>query len=150
MDYQIKYQIIRQIILIAQRWQDRADRVVKKELGLTTKQWMLLSTLDDEFEDHLPTLSELTESVGTSRQNIKRLVVELQKKEYLIIANDPKDHRVLRIALTGKHREFFQNKKNKQLIELLTDEYFNKLDETRIYELERAVSSIYDQIIETK
>lgn len=146
MNYQNKYQIIRQIILIAQKWQDRANILVRKELGLTTKQWMLLTTLEDEFEGYLPTLTEVTDSFGTSRQNIKRLIVELQKKGFLIVATDPGDNRVLRIALTGKHKEFYQQDRNNQLLQQLTEEYFHDLEEDEFAEFEKTVTKIFDQI----
>ena len=146
MNHQNKYQIVRHSLLIAQKWQDRANGLVEKELGLTTKQWMLLTNLEDEFEGHLPTLSEVTDSFGTSRQNIKRLIVELQNKGYLIIANDPGDSRVLRIALTGKHKEFYQKNRNIQLLELLTEEYFQSLEEEELAEFEKTVNKIFDQI----
>ncbi|MCF8380308.1 MAG: hypothetical protein K9H49_12060 [Bacteroidales bacterium] len=141
-----KYYILKQISFIAHRWQDNADKLVEKRLGLTVKQWMLLSLLEDEFKSHLPTISETAEVFGTSRQNTKRLAIELQKKDFLIIATDPKDNRILRIALTGKHRNFFSQDKNRELLELLSKEYFENMEEDEIISLEHSVDKIYQKL----
>lgn len=141
-----KYYILKQIIIIAQKWQDNADRLVEKQLGITLRQWMLLSALEDEFKNRLPTLSEAADIFGTSRQNTKRLAVELQKKEYLIIATDPKDHRILRIALTGKHRKFFEEKKNNELFDLLSGRYFESMEDQEILSLKKSVNKIYEKL----
>lgn len=141
-----KYYILKQIILIAQKWQDKADKVVEEQLGLTIRQWMLLTILEDEFQDHLPTLSEAAERYGTSRQNTKRLIIELQKKGFLIIATDPVDQRILRIALTGKHRDFFRQNKHNILFDQLTSKYFENMSETEVKNLENGISKIYKKI----
>ena len=146
MDTDLKYYILKQIILIAQKWQDKADKVVEEQLGLTVRQWMLLTILEDEFQDHLPTLSEAAERYGTSRQNTKRLTIELQNKGFLIIATDPVDQRILRIALTGKHREFFKDNKHNKLYEQLTFEYFENMNEIEVRNLENGIGKIYEKI----
>lgn len=137
-----KYQILKQIILIANKWQERADQVVVKQLGLTLKQWMLLGVLEEEYKNHLPTLSEAAESFGTSRQNTKRLALELQKKGYLIIANDPSDHRILRLALTGKHRDFFMRNKHIELFDEISGNYFENLEENELSDLQNSLSKL--------
>lgn len=146
MELNLKYFILKQIILIAQKWQDQADRVVEEQLGLTVKQWMLLSIIEDEFQDHLPALGETAESIGTSRQNTKRLALELQKKGYLIIATDPVDHRILRFALTGKHREFFRTNKHNMLFNEITNRYFEDMDPKELKLLNNSIAKIYRKI----
>ncbi|NQU34166.1 MAG: MarR family transcriptional regulator [Bacteroidetes bacterium] len=141
-----KYHILKQIAFIANRWQENADKLVEKQLGITVKQWMLLSILEEEFKNHLPTIGQASEVSGTSRQNIKRLANELQKKDFLIIASDPKDHRMLRLALTGKHRDFFSKNKNQELFELLSKEYFENMEDTEIMSLEQSVDKIYQKM----
>ena len=141
-----KYDILKQIILISQRWQDKADIIVEEVLGLTLKQWMLLSLLEEEFNDHLPTLSEAAFSYGTSRQNTKRLAIELQKKGFLIIAIDPKDQRILRIALTGKHREFFKENKNTDLFDNLSREYFENMGDDELKNLNNSIQKLSQKL----
>ena len=94
------------IFYLAQKWQVMGDKVLEEKVGITTKQWLLLVILE-QFDDHLPTLSEAAGKFGTSRQNIKQLVKQLEKRGFAILANDPSDKRAQRIALTGKHRKFF-------------------------------------------
>lgn len=141
-----KYDILKRIIIISQKWQDKADKVVEEQLGLTVRQWMLLSLLEDEFTNHLPTLSEAAFRYGTSRQNTKRLAIELQKKGFLIIAIDPKDQRILRIALTGKHREFFKENKNRDLFDNLSRDYFENMDEDELKNLNTSIQKLSQKL----
>ena len=108
------YQIFGNIFFIAQKWQDIADRDIVARIGITTKQWMLLVILSKVFTNHLPTIGEAAKAYGTSRQNLKRVAFELQKKGFVIIANDPHDNRIQRIALTGKDKQYFEGEENRK------------------------------------
>jgi DNA-binding MarR family transcriptional regulator len=100
------------MFFIVQQWNKKADLILLKNTGITTKQWMLLVLLEKKFPDHLASLSEAALAFGTSRQNLKQIALSLQKKGFLIISNDPNDNRTLRLAITGKHRKFFNDKNN--------------------------------------
>ena len=106
------YYIFRTLFFITQKWQNIVDRELSRKGGLTTKQWMLMVVLSRLFRDHLPTISETANAYGTSRQNIKRIASDLEKKGYLIIAPDPADQRIHRLVLTGKHTEVFEGEDN--------------------------------------
>ena len=122
------YYIFGSIFFIAQQWQNIADRELGRRSGLTTKQWMLLVVLSRVFTDRLPTLSETARSLGTSRQNIKRLASDLQKKGFIVIVQDPHDRRIQRLALTGKHGEVFEGEDNLEWQEDFVRSLFTGLD----------------------
>ncbi len=71
-------------------------------LDLTSRQWFLLAVLSREFPGRSPTLSEAAARYGSSRQNVKQIALQLERRGYLDIAPDPDDRRALRLALRPK------------------------------------------------
>ena len=53
-----------------------------------------------------PTVKELSEIMGSSHQNVKQILLKLEKKGFVCIAVDEKDKRKQRIELTDYCREF--------------------------------------------
>lgn len=75
--------------------------------SISLKQEYLLSLMEYHFSGKSPTLNELAESMGSSHQNIKQIVLKLVEKGYLIIEQDSKDKRKRRVSFTKK---YFDNK----------------------------------------
>ena len=53
-----------------------------------------------------PTLRELSRVMGSSHQNVKQILLKLEKKGFVTMRADEKDKRKQRIFLTQKAREF--------------------------------------------
>lgn len=53
-----------------------------------------------------PTIKELAEILGSSHQNVKQILLKLEKKDFVHIYIDPDDRRKQRVELTTKCREF--------------------------------------------
>ena len=53
-----------------------------------------------------PTLRELSMVMGSSHQNVKQILLKLEKKGFVTMQTDTKDRRKQRIYLTEKAREF--------------------------------------------
>lgn len=78
---------------------------VEKQLapfGLTSRQWLLLAVLAKRFPGHAPTVSEATAVFGTSRQNVKQIALQLERRGWLRLEPDATDHRALRLMLTDR------------------------------------------------
>lgn len=73
---------------------------------ISWKQCFLLICL--EIFDHPPTLTELADTVGCSYQNVKQMLLRLQKNGYVTLCVDAKDRRKQRVALTEKATLFSQ------------------------------------------
>ena len=56
-----------------------------------------------------PTLKELSELMGSSHQNVKQLLIKLEKKDFVKTIPDDTDKRKLRIVMTEKANVFDQN-----------------------------------------
>lgn len=96
----------------------------KFDKNITIKQWLLLVSIS-KFEEP-PTISEVANYVGYSRQNAKRMAAVLQERGFVTIAKDENDARALRIARTPKCIEYFAGRDQREL-EFL-EEIFNGFD----------------------
>lgn len=107
-----KDKIFGSLLFITQRWTINGDTILRDKVGITTKQWMLLIILMNNFKDQKPTISETAREFNTSRQNLKQVALSLQRKGFIDIKPDPKDFRIQRISLTGKHLPYFEGTAN--------------------------------------
>jgi DNA-binding MarR family transcriptional regulator len=83
----------------------RADSELA-DLGLTTRQWLLLAVLTNAFPGYSPSLSDAAEKYGSSRQNVKQVALGLEARGFVRLVPDPADARTTRIELTDRVREF--------------------------------------------
>ncbi len=67
---------------------------------ITSKQWLPLMMLGQFTEG--PTLNQLAEKCGITRQSTKQLVDKLNEKELIEIRKDINDKRSIRISITEK------------------------------------------------
>jgi len=92
--------------------------------NITIKQWLFCVCVS-KF-DEPPTLSEVANFIGYSRQNAKRIAVALNERGYITIIKDQDDARALRISLTQKCTDYFTKRSHREL-EFL-DKLFNGFD----------------------
>lgn len=95
--------------------------VADKSMGVVTlKQWLLIVIIL-QFQDGPPTLTEVANVIGSSRQNIKQLALKLEEKGLLKIEKDSKDSRVLRFTVLPACMELFEKQVDYQehFLELL-------------------------------
>jgi DNA-binding MarR family transcriptional regulator len=93
------------LFVLMQHLTRRADRELA-DLGLTTRQWLLLAVLTSEFGGYRPSLSEAAEKYGSSRQNVKQVALGLQTRGFVRLVPDPADARTTRIEVIDRVREF--------------------------------------------
>lgn len=105
------------LFLLSNKLQTIGDSFFKE---ITTKQWFITLVLNI-LADREPTLNELSEAAGTSRQNVKQLILKLEKKGFVDLRRDEQDSRKFRIKLTPACFEFYQttSDKSKEFMERL-------------------------------
>lgn len=80
---------------------NRIQTIGDRDLGdITIKQQFLMIALS--MFDHSPTLKEMSDVIGCSYQNVKRMAQQLQKQGYLNIVQDSEDKRKLLLIATDK------------------------------------------------
>ncbi|WP_102050331.1 MarR family winged helix-turn-helix transcriptional regulator [Pygmaiobacter massiliensis] len=92
------------IFLLSNKLQALGDGYLKE---ITLKQWLLLimiQTIDKER----PSVTEVAVFMGSTRQNIRKMLEALEKKGYVILSQNEKDKRNLSVALTSQTQHFFE------------------------------------------
>ena len=83
------------------RYQAVADNYFKE---ITWKQFFAFICINLCKEP--PTLNDLSDVMGSSHQNVKQILLKLEKKGFVTMIPDEKDKRKQRILITDKCREF--------------------------------------------
>jgi len=109
-DLEKKAQIFGSIFTLANKLQALGDKFDK---NLTIKQWLLLASIFKSDSDS-PAISEVAAFIGTSRQNVKKMGVILEKEGFVTLTKDPNDARILRISFTRKCLDYLSKREKKE------------------------------------
>ena len=130
------------LFLLANKLQVIGDKYLGLE-GMTTKQWFLTAMIS-QFPDNPPTLSEVAELMGSSRQNVKQLALKLEEKGYLSIEKDEEDARVLRLRITEKSESFW--KKRREQDDQFITELFKELNEEELNSILTGFNKLFSKL----
>lgn len=83
------------------RFQAMADKVMKE---VSWKQFFAIICINLCKEK--PTIKELAEIMGSSHQNVKQILLKLEKKGFVVISVDKEDRRKQRVTITEKCIQF--------------------------------------------
>jgi len=97
----IRAELFGTVFVLVQNLSRRVDLALAP-IGLTSRQWLLLAVIQRHFADRAPSLTEAAAAYGSSRQNVKRIAVQLARRGYLRLVSDPSDRRPTRLVLTDK------------------------------------------------
>lgn len=75
---------------------------------ITFKQWFLLIMISKMETGQEKNINNIAEVVGTSRQNVKKMLTSLEIKGYVVINKSAQDLRALNVGLTNKSHQYFQ------------------------------------------
>ena len=100
----------------------------KLDPTISEKQWFVLAAVSKHTTP--PSLSDIANALGTSRQNIKKIASTLEKHGFLRMEKDKNDLRIIRLFLTEKCIIHLKSREPKE------DEYlshiFTGIDETTL------------------
>ncbi len=107
------------------RYQAAADAYFKE---ITWKQFFAIICIN--LCEEPPTLNDLSDVMGSSHQNVKQILLKLEKKGFISTAPDEKDKRKQRIFVTEKCKTFLeQNDNNGQQSLYIMGRIFDGIDE---------------------
>jgi DNA-binding MarR family transcriptional regulator len=72
------------------------------------KQWLLIAIVSKQKS--APSISEIARITGTSKQNVKKMALLLEKRGFVALGKDESDARITRVKLTKKCDRYFQNR----------------------------------------
>lgn len=134
--------ILGNIFTLANKIQILGDKLDK---NISTKQWLLIAVIS-KCKHPSPTLGEIADIIGNSRQNIKKMAVILQERGFVSLTKDINDARMVRITLTSKCITYFQGRDEKEM--QFMDRLFNKFDETLTDGLYQGFVKLAENILE--
>ncbi|MGI6050459.1 MAG: MarR family winged helix-turn-helix transcriptional regulator [Acetivibrionales bacterium] len=95
-------------------FENRFQAVADKYIGeISWKQFFAIICIKICKEN--PSIKELAEIIGSSHQNVKQLLLKLEKKDFVNLYTDPKDRRKLRVELTDKCINFCEENDEKSI-----------------------------------
>lgn len=103
--------IFAEIFAVSNKLQTLGDKLDRQ---ITIKQWLLLAAISKSTVE-VPSISEISALIGTSRQNVKKMALLLEKQGFVNIRKDPNDARVLRVVQTAQCVEHFKARYNMEL-----------------------------------
>lgn len=121
--------IIGSISLLSNKFSQFGDSIHD---DITYKQWFLLLMIS-KMDDGEKNLNSIAEFVGTTRQNVKKIVSQLEDKKYLKVRQSRTDGRALEVELAPKANKYFE--KNYEMTSKKTDKLFSKLDDSKLDDL---------------
>ena len=91
-----------------------------------------------------PTINELAEIIGSSHQNVKQILLKLEKKGFVNIVTDEKDKRKQRIELTKYCQEFCE--KNQETSSHIMKKMFTGIPEEQLQVTIQTIIQIEDNL----
>ena len=106
------------------RYQAAADEYLKE---ITWKQFFAIICIN--LCKEAPTINELSDVMGSSHQNVKQILLRLEKKGFIATFEDEKDKRKQRIYVTDAARLFLEeNDNNGQQSQYIIGRIFEGVD----------------------
>lgn len=93
-----------------------------------------------------PTIKELAEIMGSSHQNVKQILLKLEKKGFVDIVVDDKDKRKQRVILTQYCKEFCE--KNDETAQVSMQKMFAGIQEEQLKVTIQTIMQIKDNLKE--
>lgn len=81
---------------------------------ITLKQWLMISSMY-KAKMKAPSLSDVADLIGNSRQNVKKMALILERSGYVKLQKDAVDDRKINITLTQKCLDYFGKRYQKEV-----------------------------------
>ena len=107
------------------RFQAMADNTMQE---ISWKQFFAIICINMCKEP--PTLKELSDILGSSHQNVKQILLKLEKKSFIQFQTDDADKRKQRIVLTDYCREFCE--RNDEMSKSIMENMFDGVTEKEV------------------
>lgn len=96
------------VFLLSNKLQLLGDKVTQE---ITLKQWFLLNMIQ-KMDNKSPNFMEIAKVIGTSRQNVSKMISILEKKGMVKLQLSKTDQRAVYVTLTQKCFDYFASKEN--------------------------------------
>ena len=135
------YYLLGLISAFENRFQAMADNTMKE---ISWKQFFAIICINMCKEP--PTLKELSDLLGSSHQNVKQILIKLEKKNFIEFKTDEKDKRKQRIVLTDHCKEFCE--KNNEMSISIMSKMFDGIPEKDIMITIQTITTIEKNLMD--
>ena len=136
---ELSYFLIGLLSAFENRFQAVADSAMKE---ISWKQFFAIICIN--MCKSSPTVKELAEIMGSSHQNVKQILLKLEKKSFVRITADTQDKRKQRIELTDYCREFCE--KNDEMSLSIMKRLFDGVSEEQLQVTIQTIIQIEDNL----
>lgn len=131
------------LIGLLSAFENRFQAVADRAMGeISWKQFFAVICINLCRES--PTINELAEIMGSSHQNVKQILLKLEKKGFVNFINDESDKRKQRIVLTDYCREFCE--KNDEQSIMIMKSMFSEIAEEQLQVTIKTLIQIEDNL----
>ena len=123
------------------RFQAFADKSIKE---ISWKQFFAIICID--LCKGVPTIKEVAEIMGSSHQNVKQILLKLEKKGFVKITTDEADRRKQRVEITEYCREFCE--RNNEVSVYIMSRMFQGVSEEQLRTTIRTIVQIEENLKE--
>lgn len=142
-DIELSYFLLGLLSAFENRFQAVADSTMKE---ISWKQFFAIICINMCKEK--PTVKELAEVIGSSHQNVKQILLKLEKKGFVSITVDENDKRKQRIELTEYCKEFCA--KNDDITMEIMKKMFDGVSEEQLQITIQTIIQIEDNLKEIR
>lgn len=135
------YYLLGLISAFENRFQAMADNTMKE---ISWKQFFAIICINMCKEP--PTLKELSDVLGSSHQNVKQILIKLEKKSFIEFKTDEKDKRKQRIVLTDHCKKFCE--KNNEMSISIMSKMFDGIPEKDIMTTIQTITTIEKNLMD--
>lgn len=136
---ELSYFLLGLLSAFENRFQAVADKTMKE---ISWKQFFAIICTNLCKES--PTIKELAEIMGSSHQNVKQILLKLEKKGFVDIVVDDKDKRKQRVILTQYCKEFCE--KNDETAQVSMQKMFAGIQEEQLKVTIQTIMQIEDNL----
>ena len=140
---ELSYFLIGLLSAFNNRFQATADSTMKE---ISWKQFFAIICIN--LCKDRPTVKELAEIMGSSHQNVKQILLKLEKKGFVQVTVDESDKRKQRIELTDYCREFCA--KNDEMTTRIMKKMFEGVSEEQLQITIQTIMQIEDNLKEIR
>ncbi|WP_321301997.1 MarR family transcriptional regulator [uncultured Sphaerochaeta sp.] len=133
-DDEMKANVFGSLFLVANRLQVLGDQI---DAQISTKQWLLLAVLLS-CENQRCSLTELSKRTGSSRQNIKKMALILEKRGFLKLTRSDEDKRTVLLQPTQACLSHLKTREGDE--RAFVDAFFADFDTEMIMVMQKSIT----------
>jgi DNA-binding MarR family transcriptional regulator len=134
-------EIIVRLFQVSNSLQTYLDGLLKPD-HLTSKQFYMMIFIG--AFDYDPRIGELSDVFGTSRQNVKQIIIKLEKQGYVNTYKDEHDSRIQRVRMTAQANQYWMTRTERD--DRIIEDMFGTLGDHDLDVMRQGLMKLLEQL----